>query len=395
MARLILPYQSVFDLNGDPLPGAKMYFYESGTVTPKDTYSDEALTTPNTNPVIADSQGQFGDIFLSGAYSCKLTDSDDVTQPDYPAEIEAAADTSSTVLLTGAQTIAGVKTFTDRTANKANTPIYELEENDGSSNNRMWQFVAIAEQFIFRVANDVRDTFGSIFTVDRTGTTIDTVNFLSTNLQHNSNAMYAAIDEDDMASDSAVRVPTQQSVKKYVDDNTAGLSKILDMGAWNMDTITGISVGHGLTLSNIRSVSAMIRNDAGTEFYQALGFAGAEISPVELYIEGIDATNITVKKRVGGFFDGSVDFDATSNTINNAAAVDKGGGLVGIPITAHTFAPNDVTTITGTTNYDGTYTIVSETTNEIVITATYVSEIFAGTETASWSRGWIRIIYIA
>lgn len=54
---------------GSPLSGAKLYFYESGTTTPKDTYSDEALTTPNANPVTADSAGRFGDIFLgSGSY---------------------------------------------------------------------------------------------------------------------------------------------------------------------------------------------------------------------------------------------------------------------------------------------------------------------------------------
>ncbi|MCK5602189.1 hypothetical protein KAR91_09980 [Candidatus Pacearchaeota archaeon] len=193
MARLILPYQRVEDLNGHPLPGAQMYFYESGTVNLKDTYSDEALTTPNTNPVIADSQGQFGDIFLSGAYSVKLDDVDDVTQPDYPAEIAALLDTSAAVLLTGAQTIADVKTFTDRLAVKADTPTVELEENDGSANNRLWQLVSIAEQFIMRVANDARDSFASIFTVDRTDNTVDTVNFLSTNLQHNGDAVLTSV----------------------------------------------------------------------------------------------------------------------------------------------------------------------------------------------------------
>ena len=79
--------------------------------------------------------------------------------------------------------------------------------------------------------------------------------------------------------------------------------------------------------------------------------------------------------------------------LDNAGAVDKGSGLVGIPITAHTFIDNDITTIAGTTNYNGTYTIVSQTANEIVITATYVVETFTGAETASWSRGWITITY--
>lgn len=65
---------------GTPLSGAKLYFYESGTSTPKDTYSDSGLTTPNANPVVADSAGRFGDIFLtSGAYKVVLQTSAGVT----------------------------------------------------------------------------------------------------------------------------------------------------------------------------------------------------------------------------------------------------------------------------------------------------------------------------
>jgi hypothetical protein len=85
--RFILPFQTVFDLNGKPLDGAKLIFTESGGSTPKDTFSDEALTIPNTNPVVANNQGEFDDIFLeSGDYRVELTDKDDVTQPNYPAD---------------------------------------------------------------------------------------------------------------------------------------------------------------------------------------------------------------------------------------------------------------------------------------------------------------------
>ena len=76
-----------------------------------------------------------------------------------------------------------------------------------------------------------------------------------------------------------------------------------------------------------------------------------------------------------------------ADTIDNAAAVDKGGGLVGIPITGHAFSADDPVTIAGTTNYNGVFKIISETVNEIVITATYVGETFAGTETAKTYLG--------
>ena len=70
--------------------------------------------------------------------------------------------------------------------------------------------------------------------------------------------------------------------------------------------------------------------------------------------------------------------------LNAGAAVNKGGGLVGIPITAHGWTGGKSVTITGTTNYNGTYTLdVTTSTNEIVIPATFVSETFATTDLAS------------
>lgn len=81
-----------------------------------------------------------------------------------------------------------------------------------------------------------------------------------------------------------------------------------------------------------------------------------------------------------------------TTTIDAGPAVDNGDGTVGIPITGHTFDAGDKVTFTGTTNYNGSFTIVSQTANEIVITATYVAETFGGTETATtWTAGYITI----
>lgn len=78
--RFELPKVQVFDGNGNPYPGAKLYAYVTGTSTPKDTYIDSALATPNSNPIVADSAGRFGEIFLAtGAYKFILKTSDDVT----------------------------------------------------------------------------------------------------------------------------------------------------------------------------------------------------------------------------------------------------------------------------------------------------------------------------
>ena len=62
--RFNLPGSQELDGNGDPYSGSKLYFYETGTSTPLDTYSDSALSSANANPVVADANGRFSDIFL-------------------------------------------------------------------------------------------------------------------------------------------------------------------------------------------------------------------------------------------------------------------------------------------------------------------------------------------
>lgn len=44
--------------------GAKLFFFDFGTTNPKITHSDFALVTPNSDPVVADSDGLFPNIFL-------------------------------------------------------------------------------------------------------------------------------------------------------------------------------------------------------------------------------------------------------------------------------------------------------------------------------------------
>lgn len=78
----------------------------------------------------------------------------------------------------------------------------------------------------------------------------------------------------------------------------------------------------------------------------------------------------------------------SEKSINNAAAVDKGGGKVGIPVTAHGYATGAQVKIVDTTNYDGAYLVdATSTTNELVIVATFTAETFAGTETVHQMPG--------
>lgn len=75
------PFFQAIDANGNPYSGALLNFYATGTTTPKNTYSDSGLTTPNANPVVADSAGRFGPIYLltDANYKAVLTTSAAVT----------------------------------------------------------------------------------------------------------------------------------------------------------------------------------------------------------------------------------------------------------------------------------------------------------------------------
>lgn len=78
-SRFVLPFQTVIDAAGIPLPGAQLAFYQSGTNIPLNTYSDAGLTVPNANPVVANAAGVFPNIFmLAQAYKVVLLDADDV-----------------------------------------------------------------------------------------------------------------------------------------------------------------------------------------------------------------------------------------------------------------------------------------------------------------------------
>lgn len=66
MANTLLfnPFIQVVNANGKPYAGAKLYTYQAGTTTPLASYANSNLTTPHTNPVVADANGTFPAIYL-------------------------------------------------------------------------------------------------------------------------------------------------------------------------------------------------------------------------------------------------------------------------------------------------------------------------------------------
>lgn len=70
------PFPQYFLADGTVNNGGLINFYETDLTTPKDTFSDDGLSTPNSNPVVLDSAGRpETDIWGDGAYGVVITDS--------------------------------------------------------------------------------------------------------------------------------------------------------------------------------------------------------------------------------------------------------------------------------------------------------------------------------
>lgn len=110
-----LPLQTVLDSDGDPLPGAKLYFYDAGTTDEQTVYSDSALSTAVTQPLVADSAGRVPLTYVSpGSYKVVITDADDNAVATYDNLDSGLAASSGDLAVadggTGASTAAGART---------------------------------------------------------------------------------------------------------------------------------------------------------------------------------------------------------------------------------------------------------------------------------------------
>ena len=107
MAAVLLPSFKIGQIYGS---GAKMYMYEVGTTTDLTVYQEFALSNAHTQPIVANSNGVFPDIYLDAtANDIKIvvTDADDVelfTLARYPIEdittLSADLDTAEASLVT-------------------------------------------------------------------------------------------------------------------------------------------------------------------------------------------------------------------------------------------------------------------------------------------------------
>lgn len=79
--------------DGTPAAGGKIYIYEAGTTTPKNSYTDSTGATANTNPIILDSKGE-ANIWTFGLFKLNATQSDNTQITGYPVDNLGAGQSS-------------------------------------------------------------------------------------------------------------------------------------------------------------------------------------------------------------------------------------------------------------------------------------------------------------
>lgn len=184
-ALFTLPKQVPLSSAGLLLPGAKLYFYQTGTTTDQAVYQDVGLSAAHTNPVVADAAGVFAAIYLgqfTTNYRVRLETSAGVLlwQLDgIPADSQDAfLDQSNTFTASGNGNPALLFS--------AAIPNIAWYETDGTANQRRFQVGLNAGVLAIAGSNDAANAFADAIQITLgAGPTITSVNLKGTVNQSN------------------------------------------------------------------------------------------------------------------------------------------------------------------------------------------------------------------
>jgi len=90
------------------------------------------------------------------------------------------------------------------------------------------------------------------------------------------------------------------------DVNGGLLTKIVDIGDWDMDATITVSVVHGLDQTKIRGLSAIVRTDSGVVPFLQVNFGQDNCGLIS-----VDSTYVILSRVTGGVFD-NTNYDSTS-----------------------------------------------------------------------------------
>jgi hypothetical protein len=148
------------------LAGSKLYFYATGTSTPQAVYTDEDLTVPHSNPVVADASGVFAPIYFDGTVG----------------NFRVSHYTSADVLI---YTVDDVPSgpgnmVTGIEISQTTNPRIRLKQKGAASNNADWIIQVASEQLKFSLINSALSSEGDYLIIDRNANTCDAVAWTTT-----------------------------------------------------------------------------------------------------------------------------------------------------------------------------------------------------------------------
>jgi hypothetical protein len=153
MPVLYTPHFAQFsDADGTPLAGGKLYTYAAGTTTPKATYTTQAGSVQNTNPIVLDSAGR-ATLFIDGSYRFDLLDANDV-----PIE---STDNVTSFTATGTASNSYYESF----SGDGTTKEFTLSENLGTDEKTVMVFTEYEHAINGAFASDTGWTKGAGWTI--------------------------------------------------------------------------------------------------------------------------------------------------------------------------------------------------------------------------------------
>lgn len=128
------------------IAGSKLTFTQTGTTTAQNTYTDEALTVPSSNPVVADASGVFAAIYL------------DPTLPSYRVKWT----TSANVLIKQWDGVPSNQNIQQSIRLVSTNPNLFLYDTDGTVNARKYRIRAAGNAFEVQSSDDAESVFTTI-----------------------------------------------------------------------------------------------------------------------------------------------------------------------------------------------------------------------------------------
>ncbi len=318
---------SVTDAGGD---GSLAYNSTSGVIT---------YTGPSAAEVRAHLTAGDGLDVSSGSFSVDNT----VVRTSGTQSIAGAKTFSNDIVVSGNLTVSGTQTTVATETltvddnmivlnnNEAGTPSQDagIEVERGTSTNVKFQFKESTDRWQF--TND-GSTFFNLPT--STADVAENTNLYYTNARADARITAALIDEDNMASNSATRLPSQQSVKAYVDGQTTDETAEGSSNLYYTDARVKNYLGGGSFDGHIIP-SANITYDLGSLAKQ---WRDIYVGPGSLYVNGQQVLS-----------DNSGTITVSADTNQNISVISTGSGDVELTAGGAIQLKSDITLTTNKT----------------------------------------------